>query len=241
VSRRLRADVGWLWSGYVGRTVAYLGLIVVLTRALGPTAFGEFSLFLALTLGVSQIAGSLPFLAVPVLGARGRSIAAAFPTRAGRRVDRDVNDVGDRRSGRCRDQLGFAFVAVCAGDLIVCPRGPAGRLRRAAGRGSDAWDRWCPDAGARHWTDRPARRGRRGHSVRQVLGGRLGAGRPGHLRHRLHGVDSSRSLPCRRGSARRSPGPDRDGGRRRHGDRQRLRLRHRLGGDLRSRRLSPPW
>ena len=78
MSRRLAADVGWLWAGYVGRSLAYLGLVVVLTTGLGPSGFGRLSLFLAVTLGVAQLAGSWPFLAVPVLSARGRSIAAAF-------------------------------------------------------------------------------------------------------------------------------------------------------------------
>jgi O-antigen/teichoic acid export membrane protein len=78
MSRRLAADVGWLWVGYVGRSLAYLGLVVVLTTNLGPSGFGRLSLFLAVTLGVAQLAGGWPFLAVPVLSGRGRSIAAAF-------------------------------------------------------------------------------------------------------------------------------------------------------------------
>ena len=78
MSRRLGRDVGWLWAGYAGRALVYLGLVVVLTRALGAAGFGQLSLFLAVTLGVSQVAGSWPFLAVPVLSAHGRSIGAAF-------------------------------------------------------------------------------------------------------------------------------------------------------------------
>lgn len=78
MARRLGRDVGWLWAGYVGRAVVYLGLVVVLTRALGTAGFGALSLFLAVTLGVSQVAGSWPFLAVPVLSAHGRTIGAAF-------------------------------------------------------------------------------------------------------------------------------------------------------------------
>jgi O-antigen/teichoic acid export membrane protein len=50
----------------------------VLTKVLGASGFGHLSLFLAITLGVSQLAGSWPFLAVPVLSARGATIAAAF-------------------------------------------------------------------------------------------------------------------------------------------------------------------
>ncbi|HEY4778940.1 MAG TPA: oligosaccharide flippase family protein [Solirubrobacterales bacterium] len=70
--------MAWLWAGYIARAAAYFGLIVVLTRELGPAGFGSLSLFLAVTLGVSQVAGSWPFLAVPVLSAHGRTIAAAF-------------------------------------------------------------------------------------------------------------------------------------------------------------------
>jgi len=77
-TRRLSRDVGWLWAGYFGRAAGYFGLIVVFTRALGTGGFGTLSLFLAVTLGVSQVAGSWPFLAVPVLSAREGSIGAAF-------------------------------------------------------------------------------------------------------------------------------------------------------------------
>ena len=59
-------NVGWLWVGYVGRSLGYLALIVVFTRALGTAGFGLLSVFLAVTLGVSLVAGSWPFLAVPV-------------------------------------------------------------------------------------------------------------------------------------------------------------------------------
>ena len=78
MSRRLHVDIGWLWTGYIARSISYLALIAVLARALGPDGYGELSLFLALTLGVSQIAGSWPFLAVPVLAPKARSVAAAF-------------------------------------------------------------------------------------------------------------------------------------------------------------------
>lgn len=78
MSRKLHIDVGWLWGGYLGRAVVYLGLTVVLTRALGAGRFGELSLFLAVALGVLQISGTWPFLAVPVLSAHGRTIGAAF-------------------------------------------------------------------------------------------------------------------------------------------------------------------
>ncbi|MGE5407498.1 MAG: polysaccharide biosynthesis C-terminal domain-containing protein [Syntrophothermus sp.] len=77
-ARRLTRSLGWLWVGYLARALAYFGLILVFTRSLGAAGFGVLSLFLAVTLGVSQLAGSWPFLAVPVLSARGRSIAAAF-------------------------------------------------------------------------------------------------------------------------------------------------------------------
>jgi O-antigen/teichoic acid export membrane protein len=76
--RSLGRDVGWLWAGYAGRSLGYFGLIVVFTHALGTAGFGVLALFLAVTLGVSQVAGSWPFLAVPVLSAREGSIGAAF-------------------------------------------------------------------------------------------------------------------------------------------------------------------
>jgi O-antigen/teichoic acid export membrane protein len=78
LKQKLSRDVAWLWVGYIARAAAYFGLIVILTRELGPSGFGSLSLFLAVTLGVSQVAGSWPFLAVPVLSAHGRTIAAAF-------------------------------------------------------------------------------------------------------------------------------------------------------------------
>lgn len=78
--RRLVADVAWLWVGYVGRSVAYLGLVFVMTRSLGADEYGRLSLFLAIALGVSQLAGGWPFLAIPVLSARSSISAAARPT-----------------------------------------------------------------------------------------------------------------------------------------------------------------
>jgi O-antigen/teichoic acid export membrane protein len=77
-SRRLTRNVGWLWAGYIGRSIGYFALIVVLTHELGTAGFGVLSLFLAVALGVSQVGGSWPFLAVPVLSAGERSIGAAF-------------------------------------------------------------------------------------------------------------------------------------------------------------------
>ncbi|HWO16487.1 MAG TPA: oligosaccharide flippase family protein [Solirubrobacterales bacterium] len=78
MKRRLVADVSWLWAGYAGRSLAYLGVTVVLTRSLGPAGFGELSLFMALGLGVAALAGSWPFLAIPVLVHRGRTVAQVF-------------------------------------------------------------------------------------------------------------------------------------------------------------------
>ncbi len=73
------ADVSWLWAGYVGRSLAYLGVTVLLTRSLGPHGFGELSLFMAFGLGVASLSGSWPFLAVPILAHKGRRIAQIFP------------------------------------------------------------------------------------------------------------------------------------------------------------------
>jgi O-antigen/teichoic acid export membrane protein len=75
----LVADVSWLWAGYAGRSLAYLGVTILLTRSLGPHGFGELSLFMAFGLGVASLAGSWPFLAVPILANRGRRIAEVFP------------------------------------------------------------------------------------------------------------------------------------------------------------------
>ncbi len=76
--RRLLADVSWLWAGYAGRSLAYLGVTVLLTRSLGPHGFGELSLFMAFGLGVASLAGSWPFLAVPILAGRGLRVAEIF-------------------------------------------------------------------------------------------------------------------------------------------------------------------
>lgn len=76
--RRLIADVSWLWAGYAGRSLAYLGVTILLTRSLGPQGFGELSLFMAFGLGVASLAGSWPFLAIPILANSGRRIAAVF-------------------------------------------------------------------------------------------------------------------------------------------------------------------
>lgn len=82
VSRRLAADVSWLWAGYVGRSLAYLGVTVVLTHSLGPDGFGELSLFMAFGLGVASLAGSWPFLAIPILVGKGSRVGDVFPPAA---------------------------------------------------------------------------------------------------------------------------------------------------------------
>lgn len=78
MSRRLLADVSWLWAGYAGRSLAYLAATILLTRSLGPHGFGELSLFMAFGLGVASLAGSWPFLAIPILVGRGRRVAEIF-------------------------------------------------------------------------------------------------------------------------------------------------------------------
>jgi len=78
VSRRLLADVSWLWAGYAGRSLAYLAVTILLTHSLGPHGFGELSLFMAFGLGVASLAGSWPFLAIPILANRGRRVAEIF-------------------------------------------------------------------------------------------------------------------------------------------------------------------
>lgn len=74
----LRRDLIWLWLGYLGRSLAYLGMVYILTDLLGPSGYGELALFLGLTLGVSQIAGSWPFLSVPVLAAHGKTLSSVY-------------------------------------------------------------------------------------------------------------------------------------------------------------------
>jgi len=78
MSRRLLADVSWLWAGYAGRSLAYLAVTILLTHSLGPHGFGELSLFMAFGLGVASLAGSWPFLAIPILAGRGRRVAEIF-------------------------------------------------------------------------------------------------------------------------------------------------------------------
>jgi O-antigen/teichoic acid export membrane protein len=71
-------DLSWLSSGYLGRSLAYLLLTAVLARALDPAGYGQLSLFLALSAGIAYLAGSWPFLAVPVLAAQGRDIRSVL-------------------------------------------------------------------------------------------------------------------------------------------------------------------
>jgi O-antigen/teichoic acid export membrane protein len=82
VGRRLAVDIAWLWAGYVGRSISYLGMTVVLSRSLGAADFGQLSLFLAFGLGISYLAGSWPFLSIPILCAQGRSLRGVVRTSA---------------------------------------------------------------------------------------------------------------------------------------------------------------
>jgi O-antigen/teichoic acid export membrane protein len=82
VSRRLAVDIVWLWVGYVGRSVSYLGITILLSRALGSADYGQLSLFLAFALGISYIAGSWPFLAVPILVGQDRPLGPVVRTAA---------------------------------------------------------------------------------------------------------------------------------------------------------------
>jgi len=78
--RRLLRDLTWLWSGYVLRSVAYLGVVALLGRLLGPSGYGSVSLFIAVATGIGYVAGSWPFLSLPVLVARGASLGRTFGT-----------------------------------------------------------------------------------------------------------------------------------------------------------------
>jgi len=78
INAHVVADYGWLVGGYVGRSLAYAGLVAVLAHALGPTGFGRLSLFLAVALAIGYAAGSWPFLAIPILAAGGVRITAVI-------------------------------------------------------------------------------------------------------------------------------------------------------------------
>lgn len=66
----------WLVAGYAGRSLAYLGITVLLARALGPEGYGKVVLFIALTGAIALVAGSWPFLSVPVLCAHGSPLGS---------------------------------------------------------------------------------------------------------------------------------------------------------------------
>jgi len=68
-------DAGWLATGYLGRSFAYLAVALLLARVLGPTDYGRLSVFIAVSMTISYLAGSWPFLAVPVLVARGDRVS----------------------------------------------------------------------------------------------------------------------------------------------------------------------
>lgn len=68
------ADVSWLSAGYLVRSLAYLGTAAFLARALGPAGFGHVSLFMALAAAIGYLAGSWPFVTLPVMAAEGHSI-----------------------------------------------------------------------------------------------------------------------------------------------------------------------
>ena len=74
----LFGDLLWLAVGYGGRTLAFFGVTVLLTRSLGAEGYGTLSLFMAYALGLSYLCGSWPFLAVPVLAASEHDVGAAF-------------------------------------------------------------------------------------------------------------------------------------------------------------------
>ena len=74
----LIGDLLWLAVGYGGRTLAFFGVTVLLTRSLGAEGYGTLSLFMAYALGLSYLCGSWPFLAVPVLAASEHDVGAAF-------------------------------------------------------------------------------------------------------------------------------------------------------------------
>jgi O-antigen/teichoic acid export membrane protein len=70
--------VSWLAAGYAARSLLSLGLTTMLARGLGPADYGAISVFLALAAGIAYLAGAWPFVAVPILGARGVHVGAVF-------------------------------------------------------------------------------------------------------------------------------------------------------------------
>lgn len=76
--RHIFRGFSWLVAGYAGRTLAFVALTVILTHSLEPAAFGRLSIFLALAAGIGALAGSWPFLSVPMLVGSGRDMASAF-------------------------------------------------------------------------------------------------------------------------------------------------------------------
>jgi O-antigen/teichoic acid export membrane protein len=71
-------DLTWLSSGYVTRSIAYLAIVVLLGRLLGANGYGDVALFVAVSSGIGYLAGGWPFLALPVLAARGEAIGPTF-------------------------------------------------------------------------------------------------------------------------------------------------------------------
>jgi O-antigen/teichoic acid export membrane protein len=70
--------VSWLAAGYAARSLLSLGLTMMLARGLGPADYGAISVFLALAAGIAYLAGAWPFVAVPILAARGVRVGAVF-------------------------------------------------------------------------------------------------------------------------------------------------------------------
>ena len=77
--RAVLRGAAWLAAGYLARTAAYVVLTIVAARVLGADDYGRLSLFLALATGVAYLAGSWPFLALPILSAEGRQLRHLFP------------------------------------------------------------------------------------------------------------------------------------------------------------------
>ncbi len=74
----LARSLSWLSLGYLTRSAANLALVAVLALDLGPSEYGDVSVFLALGAGIAYLSGSWAFMAVPVLSVGGRSVPEAF-------------------------------------------------------------------------------------------------------------------------------------------------------------------
>jgi len=71
-ARSLTGQTALLALGYLIRSIGTFGLVVLLSRTVGPTGFGQVSVFLAVSWGLFYVTSSWVLVAVPALGASRR-------------------------------------------------------------------------------------------------------------------------------------------------------------------------